>query len=165
MTEQISALIDGELDSAAADTTLQAIKAQRIARTKWDEYALIGDVLRGEPAFSSAFVSSVMATLEAEPTVLAPIERAAVTKRVAAKWERYLPVAATLAGVAVVGWMGLRAEPSPAPLALMRAQPVSVSDADRAYLLVHHGYAGAQVVPAVGYYVRTLSEQGGERTQ
>ncbi|MCX9158278.1 sigma-E factor negative regulatory protein [Niveibacterium sp. 24ML] len=164
MTEQISALFDGELDAAETDRVMQALRGDHSARARWSECALIGDTLRGEAEFSKDLTAAIMARLDDEPTVLAPVVRSAPANR-GLRWDRYLPIAATVAGVAVVGWMGLRSEVGPAQMALVKpavvVQPVSANDADRAYLLAHHGYSGAQTVPAVGYYVRTASEQGG----
>lgn len=165
MTEQISALFDGELDAANSERMLQVLRTDPAARASWNECALIGDALRGEADFSKNLLAAVMARIDEEPTVLAPLAQASQKRSPTMRWDRYLPIAATVAGVAVVAWMGLRSEMGPAQVA--SAKPASVSqrfsanDADRAYLLAHHGYSGAQTVPAVGYYVRTTSEQGG----
>lgn len=166
MKEQLSALMDGELDSTDAKP-LDAMKPDAMLRKHWGEYALIGDVLRGEPALSADFTDKVMALLEQEPTVLAPIPRTVPMAR--RSWEHVLPIAATLAGVAVVAWMGVRVgQPTGAPVLAQQnagGQTMQVQDTERTYLLVHHGYAGTQAMPGVGYYMRTVSEQGGERAR
>ncbi len=168
MKQQISALLDGELEPAGVQAILSRTKTDPALRECWGEYALIGDALRGETELSSDFTAKFMERLEAEPTVLAPAASAVVAKRRSAL-DTLLPIAATVAGVAVVAWLGLRVEPvaQPAPLARAAGQPhtASVGDADRAYLLAHHGYAGAQAVPGVGYYMRTAVEQGGDGVQ
>ncbi|GAA5184589.1 hypothetical protein GCM10025771_38990 [Niveibacterium umoris] len=166
MKEQLSALIDGELDADQVSRSCDAIKVNRDLRKCWNEYALIGDVMRGELALRSDFTDDVLRRLEQEPTVLAPSVRA-TTARSKSAWDRYLPIAATIAGVAVVGWMGVRTGlPATAPASahptLVRQQ-APAQDTERAYLLAHHGYAGAQAVPGVGYYMRTAADvQNGE---
>ncbi|WP_172197874.1 sigma-E factor negative regulatory protein [Niveibacterium sp. COAC-50] len=168
MKQQISALLDGELEPTGVQAILSRTKTDPALRECWGEYALIGDALRGETELSSDFTAKFMERLEAEPTVLAPAAGAAVAKRRSAL-DTLLPIAATVAGVAVVAWLGLRVEPAAEPARVARAagqvHAVSAGDADRAYLLAHHGYAGAQAVPGVGYYMRTAAEQVGDGVQ
>jgi len=168
MKEQISALMDGELEPAGEQTTLSRLSTDPSMRACWDEYSLIGDALRGESTLSSDFSAKLMARLEAEPTVIAPAASAALAQRRRSALDTFLPIAATVAGVAVVAWLGLRVEPADtARVARVAntARSVQAADADRAYLLAHHGYAGAQAVPGVGYYMRTAAEQAGDEVR
>jgi sigma-E factor negative regulatory protein RseA len=52
--EQLSALLDGELDELATARLLSALDSDEEGLAHWDDYALIGDVLREREAFSSA---------------------------------------------------------------------------------------------------------------
>jgi sigma-E factor negative regulatory protein RseA len=73
--EQISALVDGELDGPQADALL-ALLARSKDRTDWEIYHQIGDALRSDeatPALSPDFSERLFARLDAEPVILAPI--------------------------------------------------------------------------------------------
>lgn len=195
MKEQISALWDGELDAEAARAVFDDLKLSPESRAAWRECAVIRAALRNEAAISPGFQHAVMRRLESEPTVVAPLHAVHAAGPVVAPapvpargrvFERYLPMAAGIAGVALVGWMGLRFLPAggqaqlaqlsppavtaqaPAALADLRADHAYVFaerasvDADRAYMLAHQAYAGGQMAPGVAYYVRTVAEQPGD---
>ena len=75
--ESLSALADGELDSAAAARACAAWRDDASMRSTWHAYQLIGDVLRSEDLASSSqgdavFLASLRERLAHEPTVLAP---------------------------------------------------------------------------------------------
>ena len=75
--ESLSALADGELDSAAAARACAAWRDDASLRSTWHAYQLIGDVLRSEDlaapsARDAAFLLSLRERLANEPTVLAP---------------------------------------------------------------------------------------------
>jgi sigma-E factor negative regulatory protein RseA len=73
--EQISALVDGELDGPQADALL-ALLARSKDRPDWEIYHQIGDALRSDEAtsaLSSDFSQRLFARLDAEPVILAPI--------------------------------------------------------------------------------------------
>ena len=73
MREQISRLMDGDLDDAEVDARLPRAEAARRRRVTWVCYHVIGDALRGDPARRRAgFAARFAARLAAEPTVLAP---------------------------------------------------------------------------------------------
>lgn len=165
MKEQISALLDGELDPSGVQALVSHAKTESALRECWDTYALIGDALRGEADMSRDFTARLMARLDAEPTVIAPAASVALAKSRRSVLDTVLPIAATVAGVAVVAWLGLRGEPvetTQVARATHATRAVPAAEADRAYLLAHHGYAGAQAVPGVGYYMRTAAEQVGD---
>lgn len=160
MTEQISALIDGELDQDQADAALRALGDSASQREDWRRYALIGDCLRGERT-GRDISASVLARLAGEPTVLAP------TVRRTTSWaQRTLAMAATVTAVALVAWASLRA-PVPGRAPGLAATPAATvtggtmqtraqGDRDgRAYRQVSQG---AQSAPAG--YVRTVDESG-----
>lgn len=127
-SSHVSALFDGEQETHEVAAGLRDISDNG---ARWREYALIGDGLRGERTFLACDISaSVMAQLSAQPVVLAP--RNLQTK--ARKPHPLLALAASVAGVAVVGWLALAggAQPSsdgPSPLMtqLERAALASVA--------------------------------------
>jgi sigma-E factor negative regulatory protein RseA len=75
--EGLSALTDGELDSAEVARACGAWRDDVQARRTWHAYQLIGDVLRSDDLSSSArrdadFLAALRARLADEPVVLAP---------------------------------------------------------------------------------------------
>ncbi len=75
--EDVSALIDGELDDSAVARACAQWRDDPSAREAWHTYQLIGDVLRSDDLAStasrdSAFLASLRERLAAEPVVLAP---------------------------------------------------------------------------------------------
>jgi len=157
MKEQISALIDGELDESQARGVFDALDGSAALRDEWRCYSLIGDCLRGE-AVGADLSSAVMARLQDEPTVLAP-----VAKRRGLTWaQRPLAMAAAVTAVAMVAWASLRSPlPSSAPAiasapnSAVQAARTSISKVDNpAYLRARDG---AQSAP--GGYVRAAAER------
>lgn len=100
MKEQISALIDDDLETEGASHLLNSMRNSQHMRKTWSEYQLIGDVLRGEPVMASDLTSKIMQQITQEPVVFAP-----QPSRVKSAWQHPLAVAASVAAVAVVGWM------------------------------------------------------------
>jgi len=180
MKEKVSALLDGALDDNASSRMLESLKRDGALRRDWENYCLIGDVLRDEAALSSDFTSKVMLCLEDEPTVLAPVRR-----EVGSSWVRHLmPIAASVMGVAAVGWVAMTLNgPGQDPLqvaatkapalvvaqesARVRAAAVSASvePSEREYLFAHQAMAPSAAMPGVALYVRTVSDAraAGER--
>jgi sigma-E factor negative regulatory protein RseA len=75
--ETLSALTDGELDSAEVARACAAWRDDADARRRWHAYQLIGDVLRSEDLSSNAardaaFLAAMRDRLAGEPVVLAP---------------------------------------------------------------------------------------------
>ena len=101
--EQISALLDGELDRDEAARVVRGMKEQRELRDVWSTYHLIGDVLRGECCPEVEVLESVVARLAHEPTVLAP------RRRIVESMRRFaLPSIASAAAIATLAWIGLQ---------------------------------------------------------
>jgi sigma-E factor negative regulatory protein RseA len=138
MTQELSTLMDGELDAHEAERAIRTACGNEALKQKWHEYHVIGDALRGDEPRRAAACRRIMAALEQEPTVLAPKRRLTVTAgRIA------FAAAASVTTVAVVGWMGLQqgrvpdAQPSlakgaPAPVTVS-VPPAQVNE----YLVVH----------------------------
>ncbi len=75
--EQLSALVDGELDHAAVDHACAGWYDDAGQRDAWHTYHLIGDVMRSDDLAcgvgrDAAFLGALRARLAAEPVVLAP---------------------------------------------------------------------------------------------
>ena len=74
--ERLSALLDGEVDSASCDAACAGWKADPALRDDWHAWHLIGDVLRSDDLASSAerdgrFLDQLRGRLALEPVVLA----------------------------------------------------------------------------------------------
>jgi negative regulator of sigma E activity len=142
--EQISALMDGELDDSRARAQYRDLCAQMKHPENmecWNAYHLIGDALRDEcfvqPGFSKRFAER----LAAEPTILAPGVRGLDQTSVAAlrSWmggrraQYALAASAMVAAVGLVGWFGVQEftlGPGLNQLASGQAQsPASISQA------------------------------------
>ncbi len=75
--EQLSALVDGELEANVVVQACIAWRDDAEHRSTWHAYQLIGDVLRSddlanEPSRDVAFLRALRGRLDAEPIVLAP---------------------------------------------------------------------------------------------
>lgn len=99
MKEQLSALMDNELNNAEALRLLKAMKGDPVLHETWDAYHMLGDALRKETRYSAGFSSKLSKRLAEEPTVLSPHrERTATAPR------RFpLAMAASVAAVGLVG--------------------------------------------------------------
>jgi sigma-E factor negative regulatory protein RseA len=162
MNEKISALVDGELEGEAVDALRDAQ-----ARKAWSTYHLIGDAMRGTRELSADFGARLAWRLEDEPTVLAP---RALPKPDSRRWLAPMPIAASFAAVALVGWLAFAPQPEIAPVAKVAAPviakaeekkpvivplPVSAND----YLLAHQGFSPRLALQGMAPYVITVSEQ------
>lgn len=109
--EQISILMDGELQAHEIDAALDIAKGDT-GMAEWSMYQLIGDTLRSEElthaGSTSDFLSRFSAQLESEPHVLVPAVAAAGRQRLLVRpsWvRRVVPGTAIAAAVAAVSWV------------------------------------------------------------
>lgn len=168
----ISALYDGELE--ALDVRA-AIRSSLDDTESWRMYGLIGDGLRGESVDAHDMTASVMSRLGEEPVVLAPRKLKAAPRH-----HPLLALAASVAGVAVVGWVALTGTPQssdpalplaaiekekltrasavpPAPT-LVQAQPAGSVQGDlHEYLLAHHAQGATGRLGDSTRQIRTVS--------
>lgn len=168
---EVSALFDGELE---AHEVRPAIKASLDDAERWRIYGLIGDGLRGEPVDVPDMTASVMARIGEEPVVLAPRNL-----KLRPRHHPLLALAASVAGVAVVGWVALsgnsqspgaeqrlavtqtakveiaRAVP-PAPTFSQAPQAVTQTDMSE-YLLAHHAQASTGRLGDSTRQIRTVA--------
>lgn len=165
MKSEISALIDDELATDAAGRTIDALRQNIDLRREWETYHLIGDALRRSPPLSAGFSEKVMVRLAEEPVVLAPAAMSDTNRNVL----RFaLPLAASVMGVGVVGWMALSLNaPQPVqvaatpPSAQPAARPASTQVSQGAlkeYLVAHQAHSPSGRMQGVAPYVRTVSE-------
>ena len=116
MKDQLSALIDGELDIESSEHLITSAKSGGELKTVWASYHLIGDAMRGDMPLRQDFTSRVMLAIEAEPIVLAPnvssdnesdvdYITSFKTKKSAHKTSSFWSIAASVAAVMFVGVM------------------------------------------------------------
>jgi len=149
MTQELSTLMDGELDGQEAGRVIRGCCGDEELRRKWQDYHVIGDALRGDLPRRDASTQRILAALADEPTVLAPRRLS-----VASAGRIAFAAAASVATVAVVGWIGLQdraAAPAPAiaskaPVApVVAARDVGLSAVNE-YVDVH------RQLPAADFY-------------
>lgn len=161
MNEQLSALMDGELDEADVPLVLARLRASEDRRQDWSDYHLVGDALRGSTRLESDLTARVMEALLEEPVVLAParVPRQPVLQRT-------LAMAASVAGVALVSalvWSGRPvavAEVAQIP-ASAQVPPQLASANLQAYLVAHQTHAPSASVQGAAHYIKTVSVDTG----
>ena len=75
--ELVSSLLDGEMSDTQLDELMARLKTEegKQIRQAWDNYHLLGDVLRSDDlavSFSADFSAKIAASLDAEPVLVAP---------------------------------------------------------------------------------------------
>ena len=171
MSEQLSALMDGELASDETARQIGALKSDATLRRNWVAYHVLGDALRKSPQLSADFTDKVARQLAAEPTVLAPQRKTEVKPR------RYaMPLAASVAAVSLVGvlsWQmvqvnqgdmpsSIAARPMTATPVLAVKSPPSVPFGgviSNSYLLAHQEFSPSYAREGIPAYMRAVSEQ------
>lgn len=104
--QELSALADGELDTAAVASACAHWRGDASTRASWHTYHLIGDVMRSEELASSAmrdagFLRGVAERLATEPVVLAPQPPKAAAARTSSRWSWMGPAAVAAGFMAV----------------------------------------------------------------
>lgn len=125
MTQELSALMDGELEPHEAGRALLACGADEDQKRTWFLYHAIGEAMRGQAPRSLAMPADVFEKLNQQPTVLAPRRRILEGRAVRVA----LAAAASVATVGVVGWIGTQggAGPSALPTVAKSAGPAGSS--------------------------------------
>jgi sigma-E factor negative regulatory protein RseA len=123
--ENLSALMDGELNEKATQAALQWMRQQPEERQTWNEYHLIGDVLRGVGISHIKLGESIAQRLAQEPTLLAPRLKQPLEAPVS-PYARWSAVAAAISVVALAGWALQRTSPTTPPLVASAPAPVQV---------------------------------------
>jgi sigma-E factor negative regulatory protein RseA len=158
MNQQISRLMDGEIDASEMNGVSAMLKSDAAMAT-WSCYHTIGDALRGETAVTRSVGAAVARQLDAEPTVLAPRMRI-VSRPASWAWA----AAASIAAVTVVGWTAYSLiDATPAGIAkageagTMRAAQIRPLTVSPDYVLAHQEYAPANALQSVGPYLRDVA--------
>jgi sigma-E factor negative regulatory protein RseA len=151
MTQELSSLMDSELDATEADRVITGCCKNLENTATWQAYHLIGDVMRGDHAGRPGSADRIISLLGTEPTVLSPRKRFSEgAQRIA------FAAAAAGAPIAAVGWIGFtsRSGGSDLPLAArdtassivpVSQPPMNVND----YLVAHRQMPASDVYRAV----------------
>ena len=158
--EEISLLIDGELDGETVERACASLRESSCMAT-WVSYHVIGDALRGSLPLAPGFAARFSERLAAEPTMLAPARTRPAPSAVA--WA----AAATVAAVSVVGWValttmsGFDTKLGSTVAAARQAATVRAADArppvENEYLLVHQEYSPTTAIQGVRPYLRAVA--------
>lgn len=153
MKEQLSALIDGEFDTQNADHLLIVAKSDGELRRAWNEYHMIGDVMRGDAVYYRNAASRILDALDAEPTVIAPAMANAAQvaiKQPFFKKTAFWSVAASVTAVMFVGLMLLQQQKAEQTL----VTPIEIAEnLPNEYLAAHQTYAPN----SAAYYIQSAS--------
>lgn len=122
MTHEISSLMDGELHAHEAEQAIRSCCTSREVARKWQEYHLIGDVLRGGMPHPTRTAERVMDAIAAEPAIIARPRRVLDTTagRIA------LAAAASVATIGVVGWIGTQGGQVPSATPVLAKNPTVI---------------------------------------
>jgi len=141
--QTLSALIDGELSDDAARLAIKRLGNSDAERAQVSDYLAIGDAMRGLNAQNNGFTRHVMAALENEPVILAPVVRQPGNRR---------PVlwlaAATMAAITWGLWQSNPRDGINVPLAALQqpATELTTRSAEAMpYLAAHQDYAQAVI--------------------
>ncbi len=173
MKAKISMLMDDELGEREFDDALASLARDEEARRAWRTYHLIRDALHGENVPGTDLAAGVAVRLAQEPTILAPRQHMAQSP-VRGRWMA-LSAAASVAAVALVGWLAFAPRPVPdagsvaGPIATAPRTPavpvaqasvrVPLPRATDDYLLAHLGYSPRLTLQGVAPYIRTVSDE------
>jgi sigma-E factor negative regulatory protein RseA len=160
--KRISQLMDGELGEHESRLEIRRLEHEEELVQAWATYHLIRDVLRDEADAGAGLAARVCERLRHEPAIVSPHTR--LTARAA----RYaLPMAATVAGVAVVAWLAFFSQPHqdngkltenvpPATMPNPVPTPTPVKGEMNRYLVAHQEFSPTTAMQGVGSYVRTV---------
>lgn len=173
MKSKISALMDGELDAGELHEPLAALHQDPGARDTWRTYHLISDALQGCALMRSDCRQRVAARLAQEPV---PVAAQPSTVRAPERARWFLPsaLAASVAAVALVGWVAfapqapLQLAKAPAPAVAQAERPAEparlpLTSASRDYLLAHQAFSPRNGLLGMAPYVRSVSSDAGAK--
>ena len=121
MTQHISTLMDGELDTHASEQAMQDCATPQ-GKQCWEIYHLIGEAMRAETRSDFDISERVMKAIdEQKVTVLAPGALKAKPKPAYSFARIALAAAASVATIGVVGWIGTQGVPGTASPAVAQS--------------------------------------------
>lgn len=177
MKAKISALMDGELDARELQEPLAALQQDTGARDAWRTYHLISDALQGRALLSTDCLQRVAARLAEEPVLVAP-HPGPIRAPERARWFVPSALAASLAAVALVGWVAFAPQQgagpapvakAPAPVLAVKAElakepaRLPLTSASRDYLLAHQAFSPRNALLGMAPYVRSVSSEAGAK--
>jgi sigma-E factor negative regulatory protein RseA len=168
MQDRISALMDGELDPEEAAVVVDQFRKTDGLREQWAIYHLISDSLGQSEVKPFDITRRVAVRLANEPDIPAVFAPRSPRKHKPIAYA----AAASIAAVAVAGWMSLQtmqpperarqnlAENNPAPAVAVPVAQVTVSAPAQIndYLLAHREFSPSTAVHGVAPYMRTAVE-------
>jgi negative regulator of sigma E activity len=168
MTKELSALFDGELEMHEGPDLWATMKTNSRLQETWRQYKLIGDAMRDEGNLSRDITAKVMRELSDEPIAFAPRPQRP------AKWSSTLmALAASVAGISVVGWLAAQQFVGNEPATLARverpketaiAKPgVASTQGMQEYMLAHQANAPGLYLQGGAQHIRTVSVVGGSQ--
>jgi sigma-E factor negative regulatory protein RseA len=158
--DTLSAFIDGEIQDDTAHALLKRLSQDTPERDRFREYSLIGDMMRGLDHDVPDLTSRVMAALEGEPTVLAPMRK--TSNRHPALWL----AAATVVAITWGLWNADPREETLAPLAANQNATLASANSESGnampYLAAHQDFAQAVVSPSEMHFTRVTLVGAGQ---
>jgi sigma-E factor negative regulatory protein RseA len=165
--DDISALMDGELDGAEAQRQIMRMKGDPELRERWESFHVIGDAMRGQGPLSPGFSASFSKRLQDEPTVLAPYRSPPQLRRITTY---ALSAAASICAIGFVAWVagpvnttdlvkGPEKKTTPTSIASQTLPVTSVSSDGHMneYLLAHQGFSPSTAIQGLAPYIRSVS--------
>ena len=134
--DSVSALLDGELSDQSAQLAIRQVLSDPARQARFAEYCAIGDLLRGDHAEFPDLTEKIMAALDAEPTVLAPM------RKTEARRPLLWLAAATCAAITWGLWNAAPRQENGIPLASLQMPARAPADV-MPYLAAHQDYAQA----------------------
>ena len=175
MSEDISALLDGELPEREGFRQIDCMNGNPEHLRTWETYGLIGDVLRGH--MHAGCAARVSARLAEEPVVISPTYRSARRRASGGAGQSWfvMSAAAVVAAIAFVAWVSLPMMAEPQQDRIARTPPagtatVSVVSGTRndeataasqqvgGYIMAHQQFSPSNSIQGVTTYVRLVSE-------
>jgi sigma-E factor negative regulatory protein RseA len=177
MKAKISALMDGELDAHELSEPMSALGRDDEAFETWRTYHLISDALQGRALLANDCLRRVVARLAEEPALVGPLPGDVVRPQ-RPRWFMPSALAASVAAVALVGWMAFAPQQNTGPVLAPLAkapQPAQVATAARRapeapvrlpmtaatrdYLIAHQALSPRNSLQGMAPFVRSVSAE------
>jgi sigma-E factor negative regulatory protein RseA len=169
MKAKISALMDGELDTRELSAPMSALGTDREAVETWRTYHLISDALQGRTLLANECLRRVVARLAEEPALIGPLPTDVVRPE-RSRWFVPSALAASVAAVALVGWMAFLPRQDTGSLAPMAGPPqpaqvaktptrLPMTAATRDYLIAHQVFSPRNSLQGMAPYVRSVAAE------
>lgn len=145
--DSLSALLDGELSDQSTRLAIRHLANDPARQARFSEYCAIGDHMRGLHDDLPGLTQKVMAALEEEPTVLAPVRKTNARRPL-------LWLAAATCGAITWGlWSAAPRQESAVQLAALQIPARPPADV-MPYLAAHQDYAQAVLTTPEMHFTR-----------